>query len=74
MSPYKVDYVEAGTRNLVHLISVICDIRFELHPGEDDERLDSLLWIARDLAEGVLECEVNSIQNGRSKRSEDGQC
>jgi hypothetical protein len=47
---YKVDSVEGGCRNLRDLIDVICHVRFELSTGEADNRIDSLLWIARDLS------------------------
>lgn len=52
---YEVDSVEGGCRNLRDLINVICEIRFCGPLSEDDTRLDSLLWIARDLAEGLEE-------------------
>lgn len=53
MPAYTVDSIEGGSRNLRDLIDVICDIRYSGPLSEDDTRLDSLLWIARDLAEGL---------------------
>lgn len=50
---YTVDSLEHGIDNLATLISVICDIRFERTLGEDDERVDRLLWVARDIADGL---------------------
>ena len=50
---YAIDSYEGGVHSLSALISVICDIRFERGIGEDDERADRLLWIARDVAEGL---------------------
>jgi len=52
---YKVDNLEGGILNLNALLSVICELRFELATGEDDPRIDNLLWIARDISVGVVE-------------------
>lgn len=69
-SSYRVEEVHAGLTNLVDLIDVICEIRFNLGCGEGDRRLGSLLWIARDLAEGVLEREEET----RRVKLEGGKC
>lgn len=50
---YTIDSLEGGIHSLSALLSVICDIRFELAIGENDERVDRLLWVARDVAEGL---------------------
>lgn len=47
---YTVDDLESGLRHLNHLMSAICEIQFQLSPGEADDRVDSLLWIARGIA------------------------
>lgn len=53
MSAYVIahDDTDGAQRNLDHLIAVICDIRFQ--GWGEKEWLDSLLWIARDLSEGI---------------------
>ena len=66
---YKVDCVEGGIRNLKDLISIICEVRFELAAGEDDTRLDSLLWIARDVAEGLVECHDQEVRERAERRA-----
>jgi hypothetical protein len=71
MSPadYKVDSVEGGCRNLRDLIDIICHVRFELSTGDVDNRIDSLLWIARDLSEGLVEChQRETVQKVREAR------
>lgn len=59
---YTIDCVEGGIANLQALISVICDIRYDLEAGGNDPRVDRLLWVARDLAEGLehLVCGGNA--------------
>lgn len=54
MSKYLLDCADSGARNLHDLLDVICLIQFEAG-DEIDRRVDSLLWIARDLAQGVCE-------------------
>jgi hypothetical protein len=53
MSTYTVDDTESGLRHLKDLLSVICQINLELAPDETDSRIDSLLWIANDIAKAV---------------------
>lgn len=65
-SDYTIDCIETGLRNLTALVSVICEIRFELPVDEDDKRVDNLLWIARDLAEGLIECHERAV-SGEAK-------
>jgi hypothetical protein len=53
---YTVDSMEGGLRNLRDLINVVCELRFDPPGGDDDNsRVDSLLWIARDLVDGLVE-------------------
>ena len=52
---YTVDDVEIAARSLNDLMSIICEVQFELPAGGTDERINSLLWIARDLSEGLYE-------------------
>lgn len=66
---YEVDSVEGGCRNLRDLINVICEIRFCGPLSEDDTRLDSLLWIARDLAEGLEERRQIEAQDAMGRMS-----
>lgn len=54
MTKYIIDEVEAANRNLAHLLDLMCEVHFSRDRGAPmDERLDSVLWIARDLAEGI---------------------
>lgn len=36
------------------LLDVICEIQFALPRGQNDDRVDDLLWIAREMAEGLV--------------------
>jgi hypothetical protein len=54
MSTYSVDEVNASARNLNDLLGVICELQFGLVQGDRDFRIDSLLWIARDISEGII--------------------
>jgi hypothetical protein len=45
--------LEGDARNLANLLDVVCDLKFDCDPEEN--RIDSLLWIARDLAEQLAE-------------------
>jgi hypothetical protein len=65
MSSYKVDDLEAGIHHLNDLLDVICDIQFEVATGTTDRRIDSLLWLARDLSEGIVH---RLIAEGEAKR------
>lgn len=64
---YTVSCIEGGVRDLNALISVICEIQFELPRGENDERINCLLWIARDLSEGVVECHEREVREGAGR-------
>jgi len=50
----ETDCFDSAVRNLNDLIDVICEIQFNSTDGAD-RRVDSLLWIARDMSEGVVE-------------------
>lgn len=55
MSPaWKVDDFNSDLHRLSDLISVICSLRFDLPVGEDDNRVDNLLWVAREMVEGLV--------------------
>ncbi|EXL08742.1 hypothetical protein [Aquamicrobium defluvii] len=55
MSPaWKVADFNSDLHRVSDLISVICELRFELPVGEDDNRVDSLLWVAREMVEGLV--------------------
>ncbi|WHO22650.1 hypothetical protein G6L90_06725 [Agrobacterium tumefaciens] len=50
----KSDCLDSAARNLNDLLDVICEIQFGLQADTVDRRVDSLLWIARDMAEGIV--------------------
>ncbi|NTD88677.1 hypothetical protein [Agrobacterium tumefaciens] len=50
----KSDCLDSAARNLNDLLDVICQIQFECSPDQSDRRVDSLLWIARDMSEGIV--------------------
>lgn len=50
----KSDCLDSAARNLNDLLDVICEIQFSLGTDTIDRRVDSLLWIARDMAEGIV--------------------
>lgn len=65
MSAYPPDNIDSAIRNLNDLLDIICYLQFD--QGEQrDHRIDSLLWIARDLSVGIVA--------GLSKETEDGKC
>lgn len=55
MSTYLIDEVDAAARTLNDLLDIVCDLQFEIRPGCEDRRVDSLLWIARDLSQGIVD-------------------
>lgn len=64
---YRVDEMEVGLRCLNDLISVICEVQFELPAGTEDPRINNLLWIARDLSEGLTERLELNVTEGRTQ-------
>ncbi|WP_333900450.1 hypothetical protein [Agrobacterium pusense] len=50
----KADCLDSAARNLNDLLDVICELQFDAQDGPIDRRVDSLLWIARDMAEGIV--------------------
>lgn len=50
----KSDCLDSAARNLNDLLDVMCQIQFECGPDKTDRRVDSLLWIARDMSEGIV--------------------
>ncbi|TKV76723.1 hypothetical protein [Rhizobium sp. AU243] len=50
----KSDCLHSAASNLNDLLDVICEIQFGIETGNVDRRIDSLLWIARDMAEGIV--------------------
>ena len=64
---YRVDEMEVGLRCLNDLISVICEVQFELPAGTEDPRINNLLWIARDLSEGLTERFELNVTEGRTQ-------
>ncbi|AVH40643.1 hypothetical protein [Agrobacterium tumefaciens] len=50
----KTDCLDSAARNLNDLLDVICALQFDATDGPVDRRIDSLLWIARDMAEGIV--------------------
>ncbi|MBB4402564.1 MULTISPECIES: hypothetical protein [Rhizobium/Agrobacterium group] len=55
----KSDCLDSAARNLNDLLDVICQIQFECGPDQGDRRVDSLLWIARDMSEGIVDRTSN---------------
>lgn len=51
---WKVNDFNSDLHRVKDLISVICSLRFELPVGEDDARVDNLLWVAREMVEGLV--------------------
>lgn len=50
----KSDCLDSAARNLNDLLDVICALQFDTTDGPVDRRIDSFLWIARDMAEGIV--------------------
>ena len=46
--------IASAANNLHDLLDVICLVQFEAG-DEIDRRVDSLLWIARDLSKGIID-------------------
>ncbi|WP_284765396.1 hypothetical protein [Agrobacterium sp. CFBP2214] len=51
----KDDCLDSAARNLNDLLDVICELQFDAQDGPVDRRIDSLLWIARDMSQGVVD-------------------
>lgn len=51
---WKVTDLNSDLHRLSALINVICELQFELALGETDPRVDDLLWIAREIADGLV--------------------
>jgi len=52
---WKVDDLDSDLNRLNHLPEAVCDIHFNLRIGETDTRVDSLLWIAREMSNGIMQ-------------------
>lgn len=59
---WKVDDFNSDLHRLSDLISVICELQFDLPAGEYDARVDGLLWIAREMSAGLKD---HHDQNGQ---------
>ncbi len=55
----KSDCLDAAARNLNDLLDVICELQFDTSDGPVDRRIDSLLWIARDMSDGIVDRTSN---------------
>ena len=70
MSKYLIDSsdcLDSAARNLNDLLDVICSVQFE-GGDEVDRRVDSLLWIARDLSQGIVDRmaeDANTQENAK---------
>lgn len=53
MTRYRIDDAVPYVRNLKDMVDVICDYQFE-HGEAKTQVIDSLLWVARDLADGIV--------------------
>lgn len=60
MSTYLIDSddTDGALRNLDHLINVVC--YFHYNGGAEKEWIGSLLWVARDLSEGIAAASAAS--------------
>lgn len=69
-SSYTYDDLESDLSQLHHLLDVVVDIMLEMpHDGNvEQRRVDALVWIARDLAEHLVE----KIETAASVRHPDG--
>ena len=67
MSKYLLECADSGAHNLHDLLDVICLIQFEAG-DEVDRRVDSLLWIARDLSQGVIDKMAEDSKTKAEKR------
>lgn len=54
MTSYTVDDISSSCSHLNDLLDVICSLQFDLGVDEKDRRVDSLMWIARDISEGIV--------------------
>ncbi len=62
----ETDCFDSAVRNLNDLIDVICEIQFNTSPEGVDRRVDSLLWIARDMSECIVE---KVAEDGKAKKA-----
>jgi hypothetical protein len=53
MTKYIVSEVGSSVGHLNDLLNVMCELQFGLAQGETDPRVESLLWIARDISNGI---------------------
>ncbi|KQQ70890.1 hypothetical protein ASF70_18760 [Rhizobium sp. Leaf321] len=63
MTKYFVAEVGSSVGHLNDLLNVMCELQFGLAQGETDPRVESLLWIARDLSNGIND----KIEEGYAK-------
>lgn len=63
---WKVHDLDADLSRLNHLLGIICEIQFALPVGAVDERVDNLLWIAREISDGIMEHQNDKYGVGRS--------
>lgn len=61
---YTVDDLESGLRHLRDVLSVVCEIQFDLPIGKTDDRIDSLLWIANGMAKAVYQYNETRPEGG----------
>jgi len=52
---WKVHDLDGDLNRLNQLLEALCDIQFNLRIGETDPRVDSLLWIAREMSNGIMQ-------------------
>lgn len=50
----ETDCLDSAVRNLNDLLDVICALQFDAQDDAVDRRVDSLLWVARDMSEGIV--------------------
>lgn len=66
MSPaWIVDDFNSDMHRLTTLMNVICSLQFDLKVGETDPRVDDLLWIAREMTEGLTAHDDKTYASAR---------
>ncbi|NRF12612.1 hypothetical protein [Agrobacterium pusense] len=65
----ETDCLDSAARNLNDLLDVICELQFDTTDGPVDRRIDSLLWIARDMSAGIVDRTSNRLAHSATADS-----
>lgn len=60
---YLIEDVETGLRNLSSIVDLAAQLYFDNAKSGSDERVGSLLWLARDLVVGVEEAYLSGSES-----------